>query len=181
MELALRTMVRAFGVMLLTAALATPALAAHPKRKDDASRSSKNGKLDAEVNGVPVVLTYGRPKVKGRSVWGKLVPYGKVWRAGADEATAVSFSKAVKIEGKSLAAGTYALFAIPGEKEWTLVFNKQAEQWGAYSYDESKDALRVKVKPKATKHTEALDFVKAGESIELRWGKLAVPFSVSKG
>lgn len=173
--------IRSSGVLVLTLAFAAPALAGHPARKDDATRSSKNGKLEAQVDGVEMTLTYGRPQVKGRALWGKLVPYGKVWRAGADEATAVTFGSAVTIDGKELPAGSYALFAIPGEKKWTLVFNTVAEQWGAYSYDASKDALRVEVTPKKSKHTEALDFVKSGNTIELRWGKLAVPFTVKKG
>ncbi len=173
--------IKFLGVFLLTLAIASPAFAAHPSRKDDNTRASKNGKLEGKMDGVSVTLTYGRPEVKGRTLWGKLVPYGKVWRTGADEATAITFDSAVKIDGKTLPAGTYAFFAIPGEKKWTLIFNTVAEQWGAYSYDQSKDALRVEVTPKKAKHTEALDFTSSGKTIELRWGKLAVPFIVSKG
>ncbi|MEM6733568.1 MAG: DUF2911 domain-containing protein, partial [Myxococcota bacterium] len=140
---------RSLAAVGLAAVLMLPATAeaGHPSRKSDASRASKNGKLEGAIDGVSMTLTYGRPKVKDRDLWGKLVPYGKVWRAGADEATAVTFSKAVKINGKALPAGSYAFFAIPNKDKWTLVFNSQAEQWGAYSYDSSKDVLRVDVAP----------------------------------
>lgn len=167
------------AVFLISASAAIPG--GHPVRKSDTTRTSKNGKLEAVIEGVSVTLTYGRPKVKKRKVWGSLVGFSEVWRVGSDEATAISFSDDVKIEGKSLAAGTYALFAIPTEKKWTLVFNSAAEQWGAYSYEAKKDALRVDVTPKPTDHVEELTFVNAGNAIELRWEKLAVAFSVSAG
>ncbi|MEO0459440.1 MAG: DUF2911 domain-containing protein [Myxococcota bacterium] len=174
--------VRLTAILSAMVAIAMPAVAdaAHPNRGDDSSRSSKNGKLEAVVDGVGVTLTYGRPKAKGRQIWGGLVPYGKVWRAGADEATAITFAKDVKVEGKTLKAGTYGMFVMPEKSGVTLIFNSQAEQWGAYSYEASKDVLRVKVNSKKSKHTEELEFINAGKTIELRWGKLVVPFSVSK-
>jgi hypothetical protein len=95
------------------------ASAASAQRGDDSGRRSKNGKLEGTVGGVGVTVEYGRPSVGGREVWGKLVPYGSVWRTGADEATTITLAKDSKIEGQALAAGTYAFFAIPGESEWT--------------------------------------------------------------
>ncbi len=93
-----------------------------------------------------VSIVYSRPSVKGRVIFGDLVPYDKLWRTGANMATKITFSEDVKIEGKELAAGTYSFFTIPGESEWTLIFNTVADQPGASQYDETKDALRVTVK-----------------------------------
>lgn len=153
-----------------------------PARKDDGKRKSKNGTLKTTLDGVPVVIQYGRPTVRGRKLWGKLVPYGKVWRTGADEATTITFKKAVKVQGKKLDAGTYALFTVPGEKSWTLIFNHQAQQWGAYAHDAQKDALRVETKPQVVKaSTEALTFEAKGKTVRILWGKLAVPFEVTAG
>jgi hypothetical protein len=117
--------------------------------------------------------------VGGRVIWGGLVPYGQVWRAGADEATTITFDRDVKIEGQALPKGTYALFAIPTATTWTLIFNKTAKQWGAFDYDVKQDALRVTVTPRAGENVEALDFVIEGDAVVLRWEKLAVPFKVA--
>jgi hypothetical protein len=128
-----------------------------------------------------VTVEYGRPSVAGRKLYGALVPYGQVWRAGADEATTITFDKPVKIEGQALAAGRYALFLIPSEGDWTVVFNKTADQWGAYKYDSKQDALRVTVKPKAIPAVETLEYGVAGDRVEMRWGDLAVGFGVTAG
>ncbi len=102
-----------------------------------------------------VTVDYSSPAVHDREIWGQLVPYGEVWRAGANEATTVEFSTDVKVEGENLPAGKYAFFLIP-EKEgkWTAIFNKVADQWGAYNYDDGKDALRVKVETKTANDSE---------------------------
>lgn len=161
---------------LLALALAAPAAA---QRGDDAARKSKNGRTEATIAGVAVVVEYGRPMVNGREIWGKLVPYGRVWRTGADEATTITFSKDVTVEGQRLAAGTYSLFTIPGESEWTVIFNRTARQWGAYEYDAGADALRVTVTPESGEHVEALDFVVEGERVVVRWEKARVGFRVA--
>src|SRR5258708_34250633 len=101
------------------------------------------------VGSTKVAVDYHRPAVKGREIWGGLVPYGEVWRLGANDATTISFSDAVKVEGKEVPAGTYALFAIPGKDKWTFILNKTAKQWGAYKYDASTDQLRVDVAPQS--------------------------------
>lgn len=93
-----------------------------------------------------ITLSYARPNVKGRKIFGDMEPYGTVWRTGANSATTINFTDAVKIEGKELPAGEYGLFTIPGKDEWTVIFNKGAKQWGSYEYKESDDVLRVKVK-----------------------------------
>lgn len=161
---------------LLLALIALPTLAA---REKDTERKSKNGRTEGVIDEVKMAIEYGRPNVKKRVIWGDLVPYGKVWRTGADEATTITFSADVKIGDQKLAAGSYSLFTIPGEEEWTFIFNTVAEQWGAYDYAEGKDALRVKAKPQAHDHVESLDFVVKGSSVMMRWEKLAVGFEVA--
>lgn len=163
------------ALALITLLAALPALA---ERGDDSRRASKNGKTAGTLDGVSVTLEYGRPNVKGRTIWGELVPYGQVWRTGADEATTVTFGQDVMVEGQKLAAGTYGLFTIPGEGEWTVIFNTVADQWGSYGYDAGKDALRVTVEPRAHEMVESMDFVIEDGAVVLRWEKLAVPFSV---
>jgi hypothetical protein len=162
--------------LLALVAGVAPALA---KRGDDTKRRSKNGKTEGSIDGVSITLEYGRPNVKARTIWGGLVPYDKVWRTGADEATTISFGQDVQVEGQALAAGTYGLFTIPGKTEWVVIFNRVAEQWGAFNYDASKDALRVKAAPKAADHVESMEFLLEGDSVVLRWEKLAVPFRVA--
>ncbi|GAA3940081.1 DUF2911 domain-containing protein [Hymenobacter algoricola] len=118
--------------------------------EDKSKRPSPPATATAMVGGATVTIDYSRPAMKGRKVFGGLVPYNAVWRTGANEATTFTVDKPVKIEGQALPAGKYALFAIPGATEWTIVFNKTANQWGAYEYDAKQDALRVKVKAKKT-------------------------------
>ncbi len=174
--------VKRFDRMLLCAVtLALIALPVLAERGDDANRKSKNGKTEGTIDGVEITLEYGRPNVKGREIWGGLVPHAKVWRTGADEATTISFPAEVTIQGEKLAAGTYGLFTVPGEGEWVFVFNSVADQWGAFSYDAGKDALRVTAKPMAAEHVESMEIVIEGSSVVLRWEKLAVGFEVAAG
>jgi hypothetical protein len=153
-----------------------PALA---QRGDDADRASKNGKTEGSIEGVGVTLEYGRPNVKGRTIWGGLVPYGEVWRTGANEATTISLTEDVKVEGQELAAGTYGVFTIPGESEWVVIFNKVPNQWGAMKYDEAEDALRVTVEPTAAEFVESMEFGIDGSDVVLRWENLAVPVTIT--
>lgn len=130
-----------------------------------------------------VAVTYHRPGVKGRKIWGGLVPYGQVWRTGANEATNISFAEDVTIEGQALPAGTYALLTIPGEKEWAVIFNKNAKAWGSFGYKEDQDALRVKVTPVSATNEESLSFRFQNVTLEsaklvLAWEKLEIPFLV---
>lgn len=130
-------------------------------------------------NGVKVTVDYSQPSVKGRVIGTELAPYGKVWRTGANEATIFEVSKAVKVEGKALAAGKYSLYTIPGEKEWIIIFNKAWNQWGTV-YNVSEDALRVNIKAtKSASFTEKLTFniSKAGE-ISIIWGDNQANFNV---
>ena len=163
-------------VALLSAATALPGFAG---RGDDADRKSKNGRTEGVVDGVEITLEYGRPNVKGRQIWGGLVPYGSVWRTGADEATTIAFAEDVEIQGERVEAGTYALFTIPDESEWVVIFNEVAEQWGASGYDQDQDALRVTAVPAAAEHVESMEFEIEGSDVVLRWEKLAVAFEVA--
>ena len=164
---------------LATLALALLTLPLLAGRADDAKRASKNGKTEGTIDAVEVTVEYGRPNVKDRKIWGGLVPYDKVWRTGADEATTISFNTDVEVGGQKLPAGIYGLFTIPGEDSWVFIFNKTADQWGAFSYDSGEDALRVSVEPRAAEHVESMEFVIEGSSVVLRWEKLAVGFEVA--
>jgi hypothetical protein len=146
-------------------------------------RPSPNASLTQTVGLTDITIKYSRPGVKGRTIWGDLVPYDKVWRTGANEATTIAFSDDVWINGQKLARGMYSLHTIPNQSEWTIIFNSVADQWGSYSYDETKDALRVKAKPEAADFSEWLHFEIPEMSADvgkvvLRWEKVAVPFTV---
>lgn len=129
-------------------------------------------------------IDYHAPSVKGRAIWGDLVPYDSVWRTGANEATVISFSDDVTIEGKKLAAGKYALFTIPSKSgEWTIIFNKKKDLWGAFGYDKADDILRVKVKQAPHDMTETMMFAFGdvtinSANITLRWEKIKFSFKV---
>src|SRR6202047_4458108 len=131
-----------------------------------------------------ITINYHRPLVKDRKIWDGVVPYGKVWRAGANENTTITFSDPVQIEGKPLDRGTYGLHMIPNANEWTIIFSKNSTSWGSFTYDQAEDRLRVTVKPKAADMHNALTYEfdqlqPDSAVIELEWEKLAVPFKVS--
>lgn len=151
-----------------------------PEEDDKSKRKSPAKTAEGKVGTASVTITYGSPAVRGRTIYGGLIPYNELWRTGANEATIISVSEGVLIEGQPLPPGEYALFSIPGEEKWTFVFNKEAEQWGTYDYDENMDALRVEVAPRTMEESvEMLEFaVKDGEII-LRWEKLEVPMRVA--
>lgn len=147
--------------------------------KDDKSkRPSPPATATGEIGDATVTINYGSPSIKGRKVWGELVPYGEVWRAGANEATTVEFSNDVMVEGKPLKAGKYSFYTLPGEDEWTVIFNKVPDQWGTV-YDEKQDALRVNVKPvKSAAMNEQLAYAVNDNGIVLRWENLEVPVTI---
>lgn len=132
-----------------------------------------------------VTLVYARPNVKGRKMFGGMEPMDKVWRTGANANTVITFTEAVKIEGQDLPAGEYSLFSIPSKSEWTIIFSKNAKQWGAYTYDQKDDALRVKVKPTTTKElteTFTMQFANVTESkatLNLAWENTAVAVNLT--
>jgi hypothetical protein len=149
----------------------------------DIPRDSQHAIVMQRVGITDIKLNYHRPLVKGRQVWGKLVPYDAVWRAGANENTVISFSDPVNIEGKPLDAGAYGLHMIPSANEWTVIFSRNSTSWGAFTYKQEEDALRVTVKPQPTDFHEALtyDFDEVTPDstvLTLRWEKLAVPVKI---
>jgi tetratricopeptide (TPR) repeat protein len=150
----------------------------------DLPLTSQRAKVSQRIGVTDITIDYHRPLMKDRKIWNGLVPYGEVWRAGADENTTITFSDPVVIEGKPLAAGTYGLHMIPNADEWTIIFSHNSTSWGSFSYDQAEDALRVPVKPKLADMHNALtyDFEQLQPDsavVELEWEKLAVPFKVS--
>lgn len=157
-------------------------------------RVSQHQIITQEIGVSQVVVDYHRPAVKGREIWGKLVPYGLTtfqfgngnpapWRAGADENTTISFSDDVKIEGKDLKAGKYGLFMIPELDEWTIIFSSNSTSWGSFFYDQADDVLRVKVKPQTTEFNEFLtysfaDLTNNSAVVNLKWEKMMIPFKI---
>jgi tetratricopeptide (TPR) repeat protein len=131
-----------------------------------------------------ISITYDRPSVGGREVWGKLVPFDSVWRAGANENTVIEFSSPVSVDGQEVPAGRYGLHMIPTANEWTVIFSKQANAWGSFSYDPKEDQLRVKTKPVPAEPEERLLYTFEAPGADsvvatLRWEKLAVPFAIA--
>lgn len=132
-----------------------------------------------KINGATISINYSSPSVKGRVIWGELVPFNKIWRAGANAATTIETDKDLVIEGKKLPAGKYSFFVIPNEKECVLIFNKVAKMSGTNNYDEKEDQLRVTVKQQmADSSTESLVYNINKNSIVLSWEKWNIPFSV---
>lgn len=171
--------------LVLFAALALAAVPASAQERAGAEpRPSPNARVGQTVGTTDVDVTYGRPAVRGRDVFGGLVPYGQVWRTGANEATTVTFSDDVMVEGQRLPAGTYALFTVPGEDAWTVAFNRAANQWGAYEYDEGEDALRVRVTPVEIAPQEQFlirfeDVSDTSAVMHLHWDTVGVPVRIS--
>lgn len=150
----------------------------------DLPLASQGAQVSQRIGITDITITYHRPLANDRKIWGALVPYGQVWRAGANQNTTITFSDPVTIEGKSLDRGTYGLHMIPTTDEWTVIFSKNSTSWGAFTYNQDEDALRVNVKPQSAEMHNALtyDFDKVQPDsavVELEWEKVAVPFKVS--
>jgi len=144
-------------------------------------KQSPRASVSQTVGLTEISLRYDRPAVNGREIWGRLVPFDTVWRAGANENTVISFSSPVRVGGHPLAAGRYGLHMIPTRGEWTVVFSRQANAWGSFSYDPGEDALRVPVTPVPGDMHERLtytfdDLSDSSVVATLRWEKLAIPF-----
>ncbi|MDR8392893.1 DUF2911 domain-containing protein [Aliifodinibius sp. S!AR15-10] len=153
-------------------------------RATNETRVSPNASVSQTIGTTQVTITYGRPSVNDRQVFGGLEPFGEVWRTGANEATTITFSDDVMIEGEPLEAGTYGLFTIPSkDQQWTVIFNNVAQQWGAFDYDSGEDALRVEVTPEEGSHMEQLMFYfedvseNSGTAI-VHWSDVKVPFTI---
>ena len=177
-----RLTLRASLFCLLLAAM--PGLSPAQSFVLDLPLQSQRAEVSQRIGITDITIDYHRPLVNDRKVWDGLVPYGKVWRAGANINTTIKFSDPVQIEGKPLDKGTYGLHMIPNADEWTIIFSKNSTSWGAFTYDQAEDALRVTVKPKAADMHNALtydfdDLQKDSAVVELEWEKVAVPFKVS--
>jgi hypothetical protein len=195
-----------FTLLLLVLCAASQASAQTPPAVR-LPRPSQKASIMQTIGVTDLTITYSRPGVKGRKIWGDppataatgtatlddsnsrakdapIVPYGHVWRAGANEATTFAVTDDVLINGQKLAAGTYSLHTIPGKDEWTIIFNSDAGQWGSFSYDEKKDALRVKVKPLMVADNqewlayEIPNVTPNSAQVNIRWERLRVPFTV---
>ena len=175
----------AFSLSLTT----TSAQDAKPRKSPKATVSQRIG-VDTDI-----IIDYSRPAVKGRTIWGELVPYGMYpgnkyskekpfpWRAGANENTTIEFNKDVKINGSKVAAGKYGLHMVAGKDEFKLMLNEVNDSWGSYAYDDSKDVLNITVKPVPNEHTEWLEYsfdeiTETGTTVYLKWAKLKIPFKI---
>src|ERR1017187_1125999 len=181
-----RAALRGFLFCLLMAAMSGAMSELSPAQSFvlDLRRQGQRTQISQRIGITNVSISYHRPLVNDRKVWDGLVPYGKVWRAGANENTTITFSDPVLIEGNALDKGTYGLHMIPNADEWTIIFSKNSTSWGAFTYDEKEDALRVTVKPKTADMHNAMtydfdDLQKDSAVVELEWEKVAVPFKVS--
>lgn len=167
--------------LTLLGLLATSAMYA---QMDKSKPASPPETATGNISGAAITIDYSSPAVKGRKIWGELVPYDKVWRLGANKATTFETSKDIMVEGKKLSAGKYSLYAIPGEKEWTFIFNSKTGQWGikndgSTTEDSADDVLRVTVKSeKSASFNERMKFEIGKKGFALLWEHLKVPVSV---
>jgi len=142
--------------------------------------ASPPAKAEGSIDGIKVTVDYAQPSAKGRKIMGELVPFGEVWRTGANAVTAIEFSADAKVEGKALPKGKYGLFTIPGESEWVIIFSKQ-NSGSPFDYSDKKDALRVNVKPgKADAFVETFTISVEKNNVLLKWENTAVAFKVTK-
>ncbi|MEH6304214.1 DUF2911 domain-containing protein [Olivibacter sp. CPCC 100613] len=163
---------RIVAVLVLLTSVSLTAFAQSPKKT-----------AEGKIGSATVSIQYSSPSVKGRTIWGDLVPYDKVWRAGADAATVITTDKDLKVEGKNLPAGSYSLFVIPGKSSWTIIFNSQTGQWGIKkggeaNLDRANDVVTVTVKPVSNAMTESLTYEVDSKGIALVWEKLKVPVKI---
>ncbi len=143
-------------------------------------RVSPKETTTGEINGVEVSINYCAPSVKGRKIWGELVPYDKIWRAGANEATTMEFGKDISIQNNKLPAGKYSFFVIPNKEKCTLIFNNDFKQWGSYNYSMDKDQLRIDVRPILnSKGIEKLVYEISDKTIYLKWSNWIISFDIS--
>lgn len=160
---------------MVTVFISISVMAQHTK-----PRVSPPETVTGKIKQAMITIHYSSPSVKGRVIWGGLVPYDSVWRAGANEATTFETDKDIKVQGKLLPMGKYSFFLIPKTNGvWVAIFNKEPEQWGAFKYDASKDQLRVKVTPKMSKgKQEMLSYRITSKGVALDWENLTVPVAV---
>ena len=174
----MQTMITKKLILLSTTLLLTTAIWAQ------GGKASPADSAIGKINKATIIIRYSSPSVKGRKIWGELVPFNKVWRAGANSATTFETDKDITIEGQKLAAGKYSLYALVGENEWTIILNSQTGQWGITragetTEDPAKDVLRIKVKPKKSDAmNERLLYVINPKGFSLKWENLELPVSI---
>ncbi|MDR1840605.1 MAG: DUF2911 domain-containing protein [Holophagales bacterium] len=169
-------------LFMLTACCAVTRLAAQGASLLLPSRSPR-ASVSQVVGICTVTIEYHRPGVRSRAIWGELVPFGEVWRTGANQATTISFTHPVKVAGNPVPAGKYALFTIPGSEKWTVILNKKHQQFGSFEYDPAEDMLRFDAPPVAASFSERLTFEicpadDSSASVDLKWESLSVSFMV---
>jgi hypothetical protein len=172
-----------FSGVLLVSSFSYAQTATNETLMLDLPRASQHAVVTQRIGITDITINYHRPLANGRQIWGKVVPYGQVWRAGANENTTITFTDPVTIEGQPLEKGTYGLHMIPGENQWTVIFSKTSTAWGSFSYKQDEDALRVNVKAQPAEAHNALaydfDDVKPDSTVvTMSWDKVAVPFKV---
>lgn len=146
-------------------------------------RPSPDATVSQYVGITKITVDYSSPGVKGRKIWGGLVPYGEIWRTGANEVTSITFGTSVKVNGNELSAGTYGIHTIPGESEWEIIFSNDTKVDDPMTYDPKKDVLRIKVKPESSPFTERMaftitDMTNNSANVNLIWEELKIPFKV---
>lgn len=147
-------------------------------------QASPAAKIAQQVGLSDVTVDYSRPSTKGRKIFGELVPYGQVWRTGANGATLLTFSTDVKIDGKNIPAGQYALYSIPNKTEWTMILSKNTKLWGSIGYDQADDILRFNVTPnKVSRNYETMeitfaDMTDTGANLSIKWETTRVDFRI---
>ena len=165
----MKSILRISLIMLLAVMFSNTAFS-----QDKSKRASPAMTSEATIGEANVSVAYSSPAVKGRTIWGDLVPYDKIWRAGANEATTFETDKPIKVQGQDLAAGKYSVFVVPTASEWTIVFNSVAAQWGAYEYSSEKDILRVTTTPVATASMAERLAINVGDSgLSIAWDKMS--------
>lgn len=175
-------MSRAILSVIASSALAAGLFAQTPKLEFPASSPACT--LKQRVGLTDITVDYSRPGMKGRAIFGGLIPYGQIWRTGANTATKITFSTPVKIGGKDVPAGTYELFTIPGKDEWTVIIHKNMSQWGSYAYDAKNDVARFKATPVAlAAPVESFaiginDLAGGSATLNLMWEKTRVPVKI---
>lgn len=169
-------MIKSFALLFFVICISGNALAQETEKQASPPKT-----VTGKIKDATITISYSSPSVKGRKIWGGLEPYGKVWRAGANEATTFETNKDLIVQGKTLPSGKYSFFLIPKENgTWTAIFNKESKQWGAYDYKEEKDQLRVDVKTKELRATQEMLVYKIDNaSFTIDWDKISVPVSVS--
>lgn len=171
----MKTIFKSATVLVAAMTISVNAFAQESKKPASPAMTATGKIKDADIT-----INYSSPSVKDRKIWGDLVPYDKVWRAGANEATTFETSKDITVQGKKLPAGKYSFFLVPkASGAWTAVFNKEPKQWGAYKYDQAKDALRVDVNAKTLKtKQEALVYKINKNGFTMDWDQISVPVEV---